>query len=676
MTVAVSVSNLSVLPYLAPAPVLQNVKFEVPDGQRVLILGPSGAGKSTLLLALSGVLANLETADISGGIVAQPAGLLLQNSIDATVGSTVFRDVAFGAESAGLPAESISGLVSGALNQVGLHVIPQDRTSRTLSGGELQRTALAGLISLAPKLLLLDEPTSMLDHESALEVRQAVGQYLEQSQATVLIAEHRFDLWLDLVDRVIVLNSKGQVIDDGPAQQMLSDYREQLLAWGLWVPNEPAPVVNIDGVPTEDSSLPVSASEGSITALVGPSGSGKTTALVAKLHQNLSQHGPGSLGWVPQNAAFTIAGDTVLESAGSTEYARQLLVDLGLAAHLERNPHELSGGEQRRLALATALAIKPQFLILDEPTVGQDRNNWALMVRQILIARQSGCQIWLATHDQDLLQICDEVQYLSSDSKPKSESRASAQGNPKAEPDSQLASDTKTALSPFGLLGASMILLIGSWQITSLTRACAGYSALLVAFVLIWAVPSLRLWKPGGFKILIPAAVGIVSIGLSNWWLSTSHEWQPALLTALRVAFFVIPGVLLASRIDPSRLADQAGQFAKLPARPVVASSVAIQRVFDFQTMWTELTLVRKVRGITKTNRFAEAISMTVGLLIEATRSATRIAIAMEARGFSSMDHQGKRIKRTWAVPARWGKRDALLIALALLVACAPCFGR
>jgi len=345
-----------------------------------------------------------------------------------------------------------------------------------------------------------------------------------------------------------------------------------------------------------------------------------------------------------------------------------------LGQHLEQNPHELSGGEQRRLALASALAGKPSFLILDEPTVGQDRNNWALMVRQILIARESGCQIWLATHDQDLVAICDEVQDLGMGTPAKPETQGTPE--PQGTPDSRSLSEFKPPLSPFGLLGASMLLLIGSWQISNLQQASAAYLALALASLILGWSGGLKSWKPKSFKILIPALIGIVSIGFSNWWLSSNHDWQPALVTALRVAFFVIPGVLLASRIDPTRLADQAGQFAKLPARPVVASSVAIQRVFDFQSMWAEQVLVRRVRGLTKRNRLAEGWSLTLGLLIEATRSATRTAIAMEARGFSAVDVQGKRIKRTWAVPAKWGSRDGLLLALALVVACAPWFGR
>jgi energy-coupling factor transport system permease/ATP-binding protein len=674
MPTAVSVTNLSVLPYLATRPVLQNVSFEVPQGQRVLLLGPSGAGKSTLLLALSGVLGNLETANLSGEYCAEPSGLLLQNSIDATVGSTVFRDVAFGAESAGLPALSIGHLVSESLTRVGLQDMEPARSPRQLSGGELQRVCLAGLVALAPQLLLLDEPTSMLDADSAAQVRLAVSQYLEQSRATAIIAEHQFEPWLELVDRIIVLNGHGQIVDDGPAQQILHDYHHQLLNWGLWVPKESAPQVSIDAFTSTEETRTPAHPEGSITALVGPSGSGKTTALTAKLHQLLSEHGPESLGWLPQNAAFTIAGDTVLKSAGATENARQLLVDLGLGQHLEQNPHELSGGEQRRLALASALAGKPRFLILDEPTVGQDRNNWALMVRQILIARVSGCQIWLATHDQDLVGICDEVQDLGMGTPAKPETQGTPE--PQGTPDSRSLSESKPPLSPFGLLGASMLLLIGSWQISNLQQASAAYLALALASLILGWLGGLKSWKPKKLKILIPALIGIVSIGFSNWWLSSNHDWQPALVTALRVAFFVIPGVLLASRIDPSRLADQAGQFAKLPARPVVASSVAIQRVFDFQSMWAEQVLVRSVRGLTKRKRLAEGWSLTLGLLIEATRSATRTAIAMEARGFSAVDNQGKRIKRTWAVPAKWGSRDWLLLALALVVACAPWFGR
>lgn len=632
------VENLTVLPHLAIGPVLRDISFDVPQGQRVLLLGPSGAGKSTLLLALSGVLANLQTAEITGRISADPAGLLLQNPLDATVGFTVFRDVAFGAESAGFPALTISELVSKAMTDVGLGHIQSDRQPQTLSGGELQRMCLAGLVALSPKVLLLDEPTAMLDAESAAQVRLAVEQYLLSSGATAIIAEHRFDVWVDIADRIIVLGTQGNILDDGPTNRILQDYHHHFLDWGLWVPGESAPAV--------ESAIPTT-QNGKITALIGPSGSGKTTVLNARLQELLADHGPTDLGWLPQNAGFTIAGPSVLASAGGTGKAEQLLADLGLEKHSSQNPHDLSGGEKRRLALASALLTEPKYLLLDEPTVGQDRKNWALVVNQILKAKTKGAQILLATHDAELIDLCDEVQQLET---------APRHVN-------QVGTGSSLTVSPFGLLGASMILLAGSWLINSLAAALVSFAVMfwLALFVALFGGFNGR--RPSSLKILLPAVIGIASIAVSNWWLSADHNWQPAAITALRVAFFVLPGVLLASQINPAQLADQAGQLAKLPARPVVAASVALQKVFDFQALWNQQVLVRKVRGLTKSNRVSEAGALTLGLLIEATRSATQVAIAMEARGYSATDSNGKRIKRTWAVPAALASRDWLLLA-------------
>lgn len=644
------VENLTVLPHLATGPVLRDISFEVPQGQRVLLLGPSGAGKSTLLLALAGVLANLQTAQITGRISADPAGLLLQNPLDATVGYTVFRDVAFGAESAGFPAVTISELVSKAITDVGLGHIQSERSPQTLSGGELQRMCLAGLVALSPKVLLLDEPIAMLDAESADQVRLAVEQYLLISGATAIIAEHRFEVWVDIADRIIVLGSQGNILDDGPTNRILQGYHHQFLDWGLWLPGESAPAV--------ESASPT-AKTGKIISLIGPSGSGKTTFLNAKVQELLADQGPTALGWLPQNAGFTISGPTVLASAGGTGKAKQLLADLGLETHLLQNPHDLSGGEKRRLALASALLGDPKYLFLDEPTVGQDRKNWALVVNQILKARASGAQILLATHDAELIELCDEVQKLPEVLPETNQSGKKLQTRrPKELP-----------LSPFGLLGASMILLVGSWQIGSFAEAKVGFGFLAAATAVLFGLGCFRGWRPNSFKILLPAVIGIASIAVSNWWLSTNHFWQPAAITALRVGFFALPGVLLASQINPAQLADQAGQFAKFPARPVVAASVALQKVFDFQALWNQQVLVRKVRGLRKSNRVSEAGALTLGLLIEATRSATQVAIAMEARGFSATDGNGKRIKRTWAVPAVWGRRDWLLLAASVVCA-------
>jgi len=108
---SVKVNHLTVTPFGSELPAVGDVSFTLPQGESTLLLGPSGAGKSTLLLAISGVLSSLETATIQGSIDAPSGGMLLQNANEAAVGETVFRDVAFGAESAGMPIVDIQGLV-------------------------------------------------------------------------------------------------------------------------------------------------------------------------------------------------------------------------------------------------------------------------------------------------------------------------------------------------------------------------------------------------------------------------------------------------------------------------------------------------------------------------------------------------------------------------------------
>jgi energy-coupling factor transport system permease/ATP-binding protein len=634
---SVAVEQLSVTPVGSARPVLSRVSFSADSGERVLLLGPSGAGKSTLLLALSGVLTQLETAEIKGQLTVSGSGLLLQNYSDATIADTVHRDVAFGAESGRASVESISGLVERALAEVGLEQIGLGRNPATLSGGELQRMCLAGLLTLSPEVLLLDEPTAQLDAESAAEVRMAVGEYLGASGATLILAEHLFEPWLPLVNRVLVLSQNGELVADGPVETVLAEHAAEMEEWGLW----------LGSTSFEPESRPTL---GRIIALVGPSGVGKSTRLRAELEQWTGSTGDkGTAGWLPQNPVLALTDASVIECLTQrTDAARatELLERLGLAHLAQSSPHEISGGEQRRLALAVAVAGSPDRLFLDEPTVGLDRHSWRRAVEIILAERARGAQILLATHDAELLNHVDKVEsveairFMGTTTSPV-----------------ETATPMRAAFSPLGLLMAGFVTLAGALQFASVVGALLALGLEVLALLLL-ATFYRPLRKP---RLLVPILIGVASVGFSNWWLSDAHSLSTSALIAIRVAFFGLPGLLFAASVSPSALGDQLGQTLRLPARPVVAAMVGLNRIWQLQATWENLRLVRRVHGVAKRG-MRELVTLTAHSLIAATRSAEVASIAMESRGFSATDAAGRHLKRSWAVPARWGSGDAWLV--------------
>ena len=228
---------------------VRDATFRIEPGERVLLLGASGAGKSTLLHGLAGVLGGADEGEAEGSLRidgADPvdargrAGLVLQDPDSQVILARVGDDVAFGCENLGVPRDEIWTRVREALDATGLDVDLAHPTAR-LSGGQKQRLALAGVTAMRPGLLLLDEPTANLDPEGVVEVRDAVSRVVSATGATLVVVEHRVDVWLSVVDRVIVLGPDG-VIADGPAARVLAASGASLAREGVWVPGH-APVV-------------------------------------------------------------------------------------------------------------------------------------------------------------------------------------------------------------------------------------------------------------------------------------------------------------------------------------------------------------------------------------------------------------------------------------------------
>ncbi len=222
---------------------LRHIDFELKAGERVLVLGASGAGKSTLFKAIAGVL---EEGEQEGSLLIDSkaahealgtVGLLLQDPDSQVILQRVADDVAFACENLAIEPAEIKRRVQESLEAVGLR-LDFDHNTEELSGGQKQRMALAGLLAMQPKLLLLDEPSANLDPKGKLEVVQAVSALLSQEEnLSLMIIEHDYEPWLDMIDRVILIDDQDIVASASP-QEMFSRYASVLQKAGVWLPGE------------------------------------------------------------------------------------------------------------------------------------------------------------------------------------------------------------------------------------------------------------------------------------------------------------------------------------------------------------------------------------------------------------------------------------------------------
>ena len=447
-------------------PATRDIELSIEPGERVLLLGASGAGKSTLLAGLAGLLGGSDEGERSGRILVDGQapeaqrgriGLVLQDPESGIVLSKVGDDVAFGCENLGVPAAEIPSRVAEAVASVGL-TVPLDRPTKALSGGQKQRLALAGVLAMRPGLLLLDEPTANLDPEGVTEVRAAVEHVVRTDGTTLVLIEHRTDVWADLMTRVVVLAPGGGVLADGEPARVFAEKGAALAAGGVCVPGRPvelptpAPLVAPDAVLSAQtlsigrerravvaSGLDVVVPRTAGTVITGPNGVGKSTlaltlagllpelagevvaavALAARGIRRPSRWRSTELltriGTVFQEPEHQFLASTLRDElavgpralrmppAQVDAIVDELLERLDLSSLALANPFTLSGGQKRRLSVATVLAASPEVIVLDEPTFGQDRRGWSELVTLLQREVERGRTVVAVTHDADVM---------------------------------------------------------------------------------------------------------------------------------------------------------------------------------------------------------------------------------------------------------------------------------
>ena len=722
---------------------LSGVDLDIAPGERVLVLGPSGSGKSTLMGGLAGLLGGTEEGEATGSLTVDgvaPAeargrvGLLMQDPEAQVVLARVGDDVAFGMENLGVAREEIWPRVENSLEAVGLSV-PLDHSTTELSGGQKQRLALASILAMGPGLLLLDEPTANLDPSGVAEVRAAVETVVERTGATVVVVEHRVDVWASLVDRVIVV-ADGAIAADGPLDEVLAQQGDALRERGIWLPGDdvaaevgPAPEVppaSSDATPIARvtdltigyaadapvrSGIDLTIERGVSTCIVGVNGAGKSTfaltlaGLLPPLegavevetsdgtagdpHEWSSKQLLGRMSMVFQEPEYQFLAATVAEelaigprAAGMSEEEIAPLVDehleaLGLTALARANPMTLSGGEKRRLSVATALISAPELLILDEPTFGQDRGTWLGLVRLLRAALERGVTLVSITHDpafvaamgQRVVDLGQVGTRGATPADPTDEAGAAPAGNVRdrgTKPGARgLLARTNPVARVLALLVATTPLLITIDPVSAgvalaLELALMPLSGVSARSFFLKATPLLLAAPLGALSMLLYASPG----GTVYWQFGpaaiSDHSMWLALGIGLRMCAIVMPAIALLDRIDPTDMGDGLAQILHLPARPVLAALAGARMMSLMAADWKALERARRARGVGDSSRIHSFLRGSFSLLVFALRRSGKLATTMEARGFGAAG------KRTWARVSRLRAADAVLMVVAI----------
>ncbi len=459
----------------AASPALAGVDVEVQPGEMVVLAGPSASGKTTLLRAACGLVPHFHGGEVSGELevagldvrdhgpaeLAAVVGFVAQEPETQVVSTTVQAEVELPLELRGADPAIRARAVEEVALALGIADL-LERSTDTLSGGELQRVALAAALVTRPRMVLLDEPTSQLDPVAGDELIGLLRRLNEEWGVAVLLCEHRLERCLGAADRVVSLEGGTLAFEGGPAAFLAWALEESpsqatpgaRLLGGAGLPPAasvrearravaevrlPVPVGfdadttpdpdlgrSKDGAALEARGLWVELGEGTETtdalralslrvqpgervALMGRNGAGKSTFLRAAAGLVKPERGrisaTGGVALLPQRTADLMVRERVSEELPGT--AGQAALELvGLGAAGESDPRDLSGGERQRLALAMVLAGRggadgdpPGAVLLDEPTRGMDRGRKADLAALVQRLSEAGAAVVIATHD-------------------------------------------------------------------------------------------------------------------------------------------------------------------------------------------------------------------------------------------------------------------------------------
>lgn len=467
------------------SPAIKNLSFTANAGEILLIAGASGCGKTTLIRAINGLIPRSYKGDVTGRLeifgeataqwklsqISQRVGTVLQDPERQILGTKVLNEVAFGLENLGVARSEILQRVNEVLSELGLEAL-RDRETFNLSGGEKQKVALAGVLAMRPKILMLDEPLASLDPASARESLDIVRRLANEGM-TVLMVEHRVEDVLRISPERVMFLADGEIRylgGLGGLSQAVNYHEVKLPAQDIVdraKSDPPPPTLSIlpGAGPAEVDAQPLVQFEavgfgydaetevlhavdleirrGEVIAVLGANGAGKTTLVKHAIGLLKPKSGrvlvngrdtrdmsvaeiAGTLGYVFQSPSHMLFAPTVHEELafGPTNLkhpkdeiekeVKQALTIVNLSDREQEPPLALSFGQQKRVSIAAILAMRSRILVMDEPTAGQDYQNYLNFMDSIL--QMPGFEaVLFITHDVDLAVIYANRVLLVSD---------------------------------------------------------------------------------------------------------------------------------------------------------------------------------------------------------------------------------------------------------------------
>ena len=454
--------------------VLSDISLTVDEGDFCVLAGGSGCGKTTLMKLIKRELAphgelcgkiyfcGKEQSELTARESTADIGFVLQNPEAGIVTDKVWHELSFGLENLGFDADYIRLRIGEMANYFGIAHMFREGTAH-LSGGQKQLLSLAAVMSMSPKLLLLDEPTSQLDPIAAADFIATLKKINRELGTTVIVAEHRLEELFPIADKVAVLHEGKLTAYDTP-RSVCGKLAGTSAALGFptaarlysalggskgevplsvregrrFLSENFAPSVNeippaahsektsvaLSGVylryeknsPDILRGVDLTLYEGELFCLLGANGAGKTTLLravagIAKPYRGKVCTQGKRAAMLPQNAVSVFLKNTVREDfedilsvhgVKKEQYDTridEIAAKLGVSHLLCKHPYDLSGGEAQKCALAKILLTKPQILLLDEPTKAIDPAAKLSLAKTLRELANSGITVLAVTHD-------------------------------------------------------------------------------------------------------------------------------------------------------------------------------------------------------------------------------------------------------------------------------------